>query len=385
MRLTKVFDKLALSKAPLTVSQGSSSSSKTWSHLQLFYLKAKKHDNKLFSITSESLPHLKKGAMRDFFNMLKQEGVYSEKFHNKTEAYYEVNKSIIEFFSVDNPEKARGPRRDYLYINECDRIPFDTFVNLEMRTNEQTFLDYNPVREFWVHDNVIGKEAYEYQYIHSTYKDNDQLNAKIVKSIEALQSIDENKWRVFGLGELGYSDAIIHKNIKTCRTLPDGDNCAYGLDFGYNHPTSLIKCLESDGQYYSDELLYESFLTNSQLIERLKLLIPNKQKEIFADSARPEQIQEIKLAGFNIKAANKDVKKGIDSVQTKNPIVTERSVNLIKERKNYMWKCNRDGQVLDEPVKFMDDAVDAERYCIHSWTKAEIKRHKPLCYSVDRK
>jgi len=382
MKMTSVFDKLALSKAPLTVSQGSSSSSKTWSHLQLFYLKAKKHDNKIFSIVSESLPHLKKGAMRDFFNMLKNEGIYSEKFHNKTEGYYEVNKSIIEFFSVDDSDKARGPRRDYLYINECDRIPFDTFMNLEMRTNIQTYIDYNPVREFWVHENIIGKDAYEYNYIHSTYKDNDQLNQKTIKSIEALQSIDANKWRVFGLGELGYSDAIIHKNIRTCKELPNSDNCAYGLDFGYNHPTALIKCVESDGVYYSDELLYESHLTNSQLIERLKILIPNRRKEIFADSARPEQIQEIKLAGFNIHQANKDVKKGIDSVQTKNPIVTERSLNLIKERKNYFWKSTKDGKILDEPVKILDDAVDAERYCIHSWTKADIKRMTPRGFGM---
>lgn len=385
MRLTHVFDKLAMADKPIVISQGGSSSSKTYSNLQLFHLKAIKHQGKIFSIVSESLPHLKRGAMRDYFNMLRAEGVYQEKFHDKSNNIYEVGKSIIEFFSVDNPDKARGPRRDYLYLNEADRVPFDTFVNLEMRTNIRTFIDFNPVREFWAHENIIGNPLYEHDFIHSTYRDNDTLSPKIIKSIEALQFIDPNKWRVFGLGELGFGEAVIYPNIKTCKEFPTTNNIAYGLDFGYNHPTALIKCGEVDDNYFSEELLYESHLTTPMLIERMKAIIPDKRKEIFADSARPETIQEIKLAGFNIHKANKDVQKGIDSVKSKSPTIVDTSTNLIKEKKNYMWKTTIDGKVLDEPVKVLDDAVDAERYCIHTWTKAGIKSHKPLGFVPGRR
>lgn len=343
--------------------------------LQLLYLIAYKQDGIIISIVSETLPHLKRGAMRDFFKILIEDGLYIEKNHDKTNNIYKINNSIIEFFSTDSGDKVRGARRDYLFINECNNVSFETYNQLEVRTKKRIYLDYNPSSEFWVNEYIM-RDGVDYTYIQSTYKDNPYLDANIVKSIESRRESDPNWWRVFGLGELGYSDAMIYPTIKQCKEIPNG-SIAYGLDFGYNHPTVLVKVTNSDGVYYVEQLIYESHLTNQLLIERMRDLNINRTAEIFADYARPEQIREIYLAGYNIKNANKDVKKGIDSVKSKDIRIHESCIDGIKEMRGYSWKTDRDGKLLEEPVKANDDFCDALRYCIHTWTAPQIKFLKP--------
>ena len=343
--------------------------------LQLLYLIAYKKQGCIISVVSETLPHLKRGAMRDFFKILMTDGLYSEKFHDKTNNIYRVGESMIEFFSADSGDKVRGARRDYLFINECNNISFETYNQLEVRTKKQIFLDYNPSHEFWVHEYLLN-DSIEHRFIKSTYKDNPYLDNNIVKSIESRRNIDANWWRVFGEGELGFSEAIIYNHWKQCNEVPDG-TVAYGLDFGYNHPTVLVKVTTHDNKYYAEQLIYESHLTNQQLIEKLKQVIPNKTCEIFADYSRPEQIREIYLAGFNIKDANKDVKKGIDSVKSKELYIKNTSVEGIKEMRSYSWKKDRNEKLLEEPVKINDDFCDALRYCIHTWTAPQITFYKP--------
>ena len=375
MNTTHVFSKLLKSDSRLVISQGGTSSSKTYSTLQLLFLIAFKKQGTHISIVSETLPHLKRGAMRDFFNIIKKEGIYTEKNHNKSGNIYHVGGSMIEFFSADNGDKVRGARRDYLFINECNNVSFETYNQLEVRSINLIYLDYNPSHEFWVHEYLLKKEI-EHTFIKSTYKDNPYLDANIVKSIESRRYTDLNWWRVFGEGELGFSESLIFTHWRQTKNIPDG-NVAYGLDFGYNHPTALIKVTEHDGRFYAEQLIYESHLTNQQLIERLKQLNINRSAEIFADYSRPESIREIYLAGFNIKDANKDVKKGIDSVKSKDLYIHEGSIDLIKELRSYSWKKDRNEKLLEEPIKTLDDACDALRYCIHTWKEPQITFMKP--------
>lgn len=375
MNTTHVFSQLLRAESRYVISQGGTSSSKTYSMLQLLYLIAFKKQGVHISVVSETLPHLKRGAMRDFFKILITDKLYSEKYHDKTNNIYMVGNSMIEFFSADSGDKVRGARRDYLFINECNNVSFETYNQLEVRTKNQIYLDYNPSHEFWVHEYLLKPEI-EHTFIKSTYKDNPYLDANIVKSIESRRYNDPNWWRVFGEGELGFSESLIFTHWRQTKNIPEG-NVAYGLDFGYNHPTALIKVTEHDGKFYAEQLIYESHLTNQQLIERLKQLNINRSAEIFADYSRPESIREIYLAGFNIKDANKDVKKGIDSVKSKELYIHEGSIDLIKELRSYSWKKDRNEKLLEEPVKTLDDACDALRYCIHTWKEPQITFMKP--------
>lgn len=375
MNTTNVFSQLLRAESRYVISQGGTSSSKTYSMLQLLYLIAFKKQGVHISVVSETLPHLKRGAMRDFFKILITDKLYSEKYHDKTNNIYMVGNSMIEFFSADSGDKVRGARRDYLFINECNNVSFETYNQLEVRTKNQIYLDYNPSHEFWVHEYLLKPEI-EHTFIKSTYKDNPYLDSNIVKSIESRRYNDPNWWRVFGEGELGFSESLIFTHWRQTKNIPEG-NVAYGLDFGYNHPTALVKVTEHDGKFYAEQLIYESHLTNQQLIERLKQLNINRSAEIFADYSRPESIREIYLAGFNIKDANKDVKKGIDSVKSKDLYIHEGSIDLIKELRSYSWKKDRNEKLLEEPVKTLDDACDALRYCIHTWKEPQITFMKP--------
>lgn len=375
MNTTNVFSQLLRAKTRYVISQGGTSSSKTYSMLQLLYLIAFKKQGVHISVVSETLPHLKRGAMRDFFKILITDKLYSEKYHDKTNNIYMVGNSMIEFFSADSGDKVRGARRDYLFINECNNVSFETYNQLEVRTKNQIYLDYNPSHEFWVHEYLLKPEI-EHTFIKSTYKDNPYLDSNIVKSIESRRYTDHNWWRVFGEGELGFSESLIFTHWRQTKNIPEG-NVAYGLDFGYNHPTALVKVTENDRKFYAEQLIYESHLTNQQLIERLKQLNINRNAEIFADYSRPESIREIYLAGFNIKDANKDVKKGIDSVKSKELYIHEGSIELIKELRSYSWKKDRNEKLLEEPVKTLDDGCDALRYCIHTWKEPQITFMKP--------
>ena len=377
MIFTNLFYKIAKSKARFVVNQGGTSSSKTYSTLQLLIIIAHKYDNILISVVAESLPHLKRGAIRDFTKIMQEEGLWSDDNWNASDKIYSIGRTRIEFFSADNGDKLRGARRDILFINECNNVSWEAFQQLEVRTKWRVFLDFNPSIEFWVHDKLLTNPELDLEFIKSTYVDNNFLSDEIIKAIESRKISDPNWWRVFGEGELGYSEAQIWNHWQITNSIPSSDNYCYGLDFGFNHPTALIKVTQHDGNYYVEELIYQSGLTNQDIISKIKDLGINKQKEIFADYSRPENIREIYLAGYNIKDANKDVKKGIDSVRSKNLFIHAGSKNLLRELKSYSWKTDRDGKLLEEPIKVNDDACDALRYAIHSWTQAEVKKIMP--------
>lgn len=344
--------------------QGSTRSSKSYSLSQLMPVIALQ-EKKSISIVSPSLPHLKRGVRRDFLNILMEWGIYSDKHFNKTDNIYEFPKtgSYIEFFGVEDMGKVMGPSRDILYLNEAILTNFDTYKQLAIRTNDVIFVDYNGADEFsWVYPVVDDPKN---KLIISTYKNNrGNLTKEIIEEIESLQFADENLWNVFGLGLRGTSSETIYTHWKQCDALPNKGEQWYGQDFGYNVESALVKIEYHEGAIYCQQEIYETKLTTNDLIERYKSLGINKRIEIFCDAAEPKAIEEICRAGYNAKPADKDVTEGIRFVKSKPLYITRSSVECIKELKSYKWKKDKDGKVLDEPVKFRDHGADALRYAV---------------------
>lgn len=346
--------------------QGSTRSGKTYSLAQLLALYIPYKEKVSISIVSPSLPHLKRGARRDFLQIVEEAGLYNDNNFNKTDnIYHYPNGSYVEFFGAEEPGKVRGPGRDILFVNEANLLPFNVYTQLALRTKQTIFLDFNPVDEAsWVYD-VSDKEGN--LLIHSTYKNNPFLPKEQVDEIESLKDADENLWKVFGLGLRGSSQEIIYTHWKQAE-FPTGCEVVYGVDFGYNVPSAVIKIGFKENAVYADEVLYETKLTTNDLIERLKGLGIQRSDELFCDNAEPKTIEELTRAGFNAKPAEKDVYAGIQKVKSMPLYITPQSSNLIKEIKSYKWKLDKDGKIHPDevPVKFNDHALDALRYGVYT-------------------
>lgn len=341
--------------------QGSTRSTKTYSISQLLALYIPFRERKSISIVSPSLPHLKRGARRDFLEIMEAAKVYNDDAFNKTDNIYNYpNGSYVEFFGAEDMGKVRGPGRDILFVNEANLLSYQIYKQLALRTKEVIFIDFNPVDEMsWVYDVVDDPGNI---MIHSTYLNNPFLSREQREEIESLKDADENLWKVFGLGLRGASSEIIYTHWKIVDEIPQGAEKIYGLDFGYNVPTCLTEIGFYENAVYWDEALYETKLTTGDLIERLKILGISKTAPIYCDNAEPKTIEELIRAGYNAKPADKDVTEGIRKVKSRPLFITRRSVNILKEVRSYKWKTDKDGHVLDEPVKFMDHGMDAGRY-----------------------
>jgi len=346
------------------VNEGSSRSSKTFSEMQLAaYISQHPeiYGGKEISVVSPSLPHLKKGARKDFLDVAQDWQFFREDDFNRTDNLYTFKKGYIEFFGAEDAKKVRGPGRDILIVNEANLISFETYTQLAMRTRETIFLDYNPADEYsWVY-NVADKPGNK--KIHSTYKNNrGNLTKWQIEEIEGLQEIDDNLWRVFGLGLRGVSSETIYTNWKIIDHFPECEQVFYGLDFGYNNPSALVKVGIRDKKLYAEEIIYETKLTTNDLTDVIKIMGLTKSCEIVCDAAEPKTIEELKRMGLKATPADKSVYDGIQFVKSMPLYITRQSTNLIKEAKSYKWKTDKDGKVLDEPVKFNDHALDALRY-----------------------
>ena len=326
------------------------------------------------SIVSESVPHLKRGAIRDFLEIMLNHELYDVKKHNKTDNVYSFdNGSYIEFFSADNDKKLRGAGRDILFINEANLLTFEAFTQLNMRTEQTVFLDYNPSDEFhWIYDKIIPQS--DCKFIKSTYLNNIKfLPKQQIAEIEKLKTIDDNFWRIYGLGERGVAQEVIYTHYQIVDSFPDSfDEIIYGLDFGFNNPSGLLFVGIRDQEYYWRQLIYQSGLTNSDLIAAVKDKIDCKNL-IYGDCAEPARIEEFKRAGFWIQGADKSVKDGIDYVKSIPLKIHRDSVDLIKELRGYKYKIKNDIVSDSEPVKINDHLVDAGRYASYTHHLSTIK------------
>jgi phage terminase large subunit len=325
-------------------------------------------DQKIISIVSETIPHLKRGVMRDFLDIMHEHKYFKADSWNKTDFIYTFDTgTIIEFFSADQPSKVRGPRRNILFINECNNVSHEAYTQLTIRTSEFVYLDYNPVAEFYVHDDILPGDKSRYDFDIITYKDNECLPAEIRKEIES-RSGNKNFWRVYGLGELGDSEGKIYKDWAIVDEVPHEARLErYGLDFGYSiDPAVIIAIYYYNGGYILDEITYQSGLKNRQLADIIKNLDPSL---VIADSAEPKSIDELKEYGINVLPSIKgqgSVNRGINYVQDQKISMTKRSLNLIKEYRNYLWKTDKDGKITNIPDVGFDHSMDAVRYGMES-------------------
>ena len=360
---TNVFHKAYKSSTRITCLQGGTRSSKTYSLCQLFIVKALKETGKVFTICRKTLPALKGTAYRDVLELLKELGLYFEENHNKSELSYALNGNLIEFISVDQPQKIRGRKRDYLWLNEANEFNYEDYQQLILRTTDKVYLDYNPSDPYsWIYDKVITRD--DCTFIKSTYKANPFLDKDTIAEIERLKDLDPDYWRVYGLGEIGSIQTMIFRNFQLVDEV-QGNLVGYGLDFGFtNSPSALVAVYQSDDNLYIKEMLYEKRLTNTDLANKLKEFRIDRQSEIIGDSAEPKTIEEIYRQGFNIKPAKKGagIHLGIDIMRRYKLHITKDSLNAIKEFRGYKWATDKNGDVLNTPVKVNDHLIDATRY-----------------------
>jgi len=349
------------------LNEGGTYSSKTFSLLQLLILIAEKAKSKLLiSIVSESLPHLKRGAIRDFFRIL-EEDTDNNLHYNKTEQTYNFGNGIIEFFGADEADKVRGPRRDILFINEANNVPWETARGLDVRTIKFTFADWNPVSSFWAHEHWIGQP--ENAYIHSTYRDAmDVVPQEVIQNILATGERDPNWANIYLEGKLGKIEGLVYPSFEQCSELPEGD-IFYGVDFGFsNDPTTLVKCVIAGDGLYLQELLYQVGLTNQDIARRFEEMgIRQGYDEIWADSAEPKSIEEIYRLGYNIKGMPKgadSVEFGQQKVRQYKIHITKDSINGIKELRNFRYVQDKNGRFTDKTAHAFSHFCDGVRYAV---------------------
>jgi phage terminase large subunit len=297
--------------------------------------------------------------MRDFFEIMKDLEIYDKANHNMSENIYRFNNgSIVEFFSVDDEQKIRGRKRDLGWCNEANELYFEDFQQLNMRTEYKMIFDYNPSDSAsWLYELPDEDKV----VIKSTYRDNPFLPDSIKRQIEDLKRTDEALSQIYALGERAISKSNIYNNWTFVKEKePRFQSYVYGLDFGYNHPTALVRVYWHEKDIYIEPVIYESYLTTTMLIDKMNILGIDKNTDILADYSRPEIIAEMQNAGYNVNNANKVVKKGIDNVKTFG-VYCQDDPRIKREYENYKWKKVGDA-ILDEPVKLYDDAMDAVRY-----------------------
>ena len=355
-------------KSKIQVHQGGTRSGKTYSILTALIELCHKNSGLVITICRKTFPALRATSMRDFFEILNREDIYNPDLHNKSDATYQLWGNMVEFISIDQPQKVRGRKRDVLFINEANEINLEDWRQLLLRTTGRVLIDYNPSDEFhWIYDEVIPRE--DAAFFQTTYQDNPFLPESVVMEIERFKEADENFWRVYGLGERGASQATVFTHWKEIDQIPNEYKLLnLGLDFGYTaDPTAIVRVYTDGHGFAVDELCYATRLTNSDISKVLRDNEVHRSDVIICDSAEPKSIDEIHAHGFNTHGARKgkdSVKNGIQFLHSRPLLVTARSVNVIKELRNYKWKEDKNGKQLNEPVDSFNHAIDAMRYAI---------------------
>jgi len=353
--------------------QGSSSASKTFSILQKLILQAtESKETKLISIVTDTLPNIEKGAYRDYKNILASDNIVDAGTKKPIERT--IGNWTFEFFALDDETKARGGRRDILFINEANRVKWETARQLIMRTRETVYIDYNPDAEFWAHERYKGKPDTSFEIV--TYKDNEACPQSAIDEIEAYMTTDPEWYKVYGLGLVGnlYAGKVF-RDWQELELFPNIDFW-YGLDFGFsNDPTSIVKVAKEKNSIFVDEVLYQIELTNADIAKMIKQKGYNGEI-VICDSAEPKSIQELKLMGINAIPADKkpgSIMEGIDYLKRHNVLLTRSSSNVWKEYKHYKWQKDRDGNFLNKPVDMWNHGIDALRYAFSLGLRNEIK------------
>lgn len=354
------------------IEQGGMSAGKTYPTMMLIISWLQLNPDKIWTTTGEDYPHLKKGAIRDFINIMKAAEIYEpERWNASDKTYTFANGSVLEFISVDKMG-AHGPKRDGLFVNEANSMDWDTFDQLASRTRHKVIIDYNPSAEFWAHTELLAKHPDDCDFLVLTYKDNEALTQRERENIERHAPKDgeapSNWWTVYGLGQIGSLEGNVYEGWRQA-TEEDHQNAKlirYGLDFGWNDETAMVAISETaKGELLIEQKIYEPHLLSGAYPDKLRSIGIDPSVLIVADAARPEIIAEIRAAGFRIVPADKNagsVLRGIDKVKQRAIIYDGK--DLEREYLSYAWRKTRTGEVLNEPQDGNDHAMDALRYAI---------------------
>jgi phage terminase large subunit len=371
--VTTSIRKLARLKQRIKVVRGGTSAGKTFGILPLLIDKAMREPMLEISVVSESIPHLRRGALKDFLKIMMSLGRYKDDQFNKSTLKYNFqNGSYIEFFSADQPDKLRGARRNILYVNECNNIEFDAYYQMAIRTSGDIWLDYNPASTFWVDKEILTQP--DVDFITLTYLDNEALSDTIIKEIESAKikaltsTYWANWWQVYGLGQTGSLEGVCITDWNEIDLPADARILCAGMDFGYtNDPTTLVLMYKYNDAYIFDEVIYKKGLLNSEISNLLKS--NNITDIIYADSAEPKSIAELKSYGHQVLPVSKgkdSITYGISLINQNKIYITSRSKNLINELRNYIWLTDKSGVKMNKPIDAFNHCVDAARYAIMS-------------------
>lgn len=386
LKATRVFMENLESEKEININIGGGASSKSYSICQLITYKFLTEKSKKILVVRKTLPSLRTSVLWLFYKILDEFGVRALVKEDKVGMNLFFRNNVIHFNGLDDPEKVKSSDWNYMWFEEATditRLDFDT-VRLYLRAKSvdgnrnQVFLTFNPIDEFhWIKEYLIdnAEMAKHVKVVHSTYKDNPFIDERTKERYEELMEQDINFYRIYALGEWGKLENLIYKNWDIVDTIPtDGKyRVLYGLDPGYNDPTAFVRCCLKDNDLYIEEVLYQPKLTNSDTIAFLKSQVPKAEwnRPIYCDSQYPDRIKEIRLEGFNIKAAQKNIGEGIDVLKRLKIHVLKTSTNLIKEFRAYSWKTDKRGMIMDEPVDFMNHGMDALRYAVYSQLRGE--------------
>jgi len=348
------------------VNQGGSSSGKTYSILQVLFTKAIDECN-VITVAGQDIPNLKAGALRDALDIFNNSPILQQFVvsYNITDRIFKFdNGSIMEFKSFKNSQDAKSGKRDYLFINEANGIPYDVYFELEIRTKKQTYIDYNPNSEFWVHEKVIGQPRTK--LLISDHRHNPFVQQKIRDKLESLKTLDLELFKVYGRGLTGKIEGLIFRLYNVVPEIPkEATLIANGGDFGFtNDPTAMLEVYKQDGELWINELIYETGLTNPMIATKIKEFNKQSQETIF-DSAEPKSIQELTNQGIRVLPAKKgadSIKSSIDILKRYKLNVTINSINLRKELNSYKWAIDKDGKSTNEPIDYNNHLIDALRY-----------------------
>jgi len=369
VQTTLVFEELLKSdeiKKRIVVAQGGSRSGKTFNILIYWVYKLLQENGKTLSIVRKTLPSLKNSVLKDLIQVLELFGIYDPRNFHKQEGYYQIGTNIINWFSVDEPQKLRGSKRNYLYCNEANELSIEDWNQLIFRTDDKVILDLNPSElSSWVYDLEKREDCY---YFTTTWRDNPFVSKTIIDELESLKEKDENLYRIYSLGEKGIPTTLVFNKFNTIEEIPFGAKLlGRGMDMGYNDPTTLIEVYKMDDNLYFNEKMFVRGNTMSDIIFNLESLGIPKTDTIWCDSASPQNIEDLKRAKFNAKPVNKkSILHGIDLVKRHHIFITQKSKNILFEFQSYKWKTDRDGKTLDAPEDNNNHTIDAIRYVLES-------------------
>ena len=365
IQTNKVYRSLVNNNHKIIAHQGGTRSGKTYNILLwIIFDYCARHEGKTITICRKTFPSLRATVMRDFLDILKKHNIYSEADHNKSNSEYNLKNNLIEFISLDIPQKVRGRKRQLLYINEANEINKEDWQQLIFRTEEQVILDYNPSDEYhFIYDEVLTRKDCDF-YI-TTYKDNPFLDPNIRTEIERLKETDETYWQIYGLGQKGVSKATIF-NFSESKIPESAQFLSYGMDFGYtNDPTTLVEVYRDQDTLYAKELLYRTHMTTQDINKFLRKA--NINGVIYCDSAEPRLIDELRRMGNQVRATI----KGRDSIQAGIDVLKRYKLKIegdhfIQEMRNYKWTEDKTGKLTNIPIDKNNHLIDAFRYATYN-------------------